>query len=110
MGRRLVTQSGFAKRTSYSRARISQLVKEGVIVLVDGKIDPIQAETAIQEKIFRPWHLDKFSTKRQIQPCNKCADTIEDQTTWYCSRLKVLMTCREMEKESPETVICGRVG
>lgn len=48
---RLLTQAQFARRMKYSRGRISQLVKGGVIKPVNGKIDPVQAEAAISANI-----------------------------------------------------------
>jgi hypothetical protein len=50
---RLITQSQFARKTKYSRARISQLVKQGVIILKNQKVDPAQAEPAIEANIDR---------------------------------------------------------
>jgi hypothetical protein len=59
---RLLSQSGFAKRIKLSRARVTQLVKEGVIVLVNGKyVDPDQATHAIEERIDRR----RFPTARK---------------------------------------------
>lgn len=50
---RLLTQAQFARKTKYSRARITQLVKQGVIILKNGKVDPAQAEAAIEANIDR---------------------------------------------------------
>jgi len=67
----LITQAQFARRIKLTKGRISQLVKERVIVLVNGKVDPIQAEKAIRNKVdrTRQLHLElksqsqtKFST------------------------------------------------
>lgn len=50
---RLLTRAQFARKTKYSRARITQLVNQEVIILKNGKIDPIQAEKAITANIDR---------------------------------------------------------
>jgi hypothetical protein len=50
---RLLTQAQYARKTKYSRARINQLVKQGVIILKKGKVDPVQAEAAITANIDR---------------------------------------------------------
>jgi len=50
---RLLTQAQFARKTKYSRARISQLVKAGIIQLKNGRIEPAQANTAIEANIDR---------------------------------------------------------
>ena len=64
---RLLTQAQFARKTKYSRARISQLVKEGVIVLKNGKVDPSQANTAIEANIDRSRRM-KAEAKAQAAP------------------------------------------
>jgi len=67
---RLLTQSQFARRIKLTRGRISQLVKAGVIQLVKGKVDPIQAETAINAKVDRtrqlPLELKSNQEKRSV--------------------------------------------
>jgi hypothetical protein len=50
---RLLTQAQFARKANYSRARITQLVKQRVIVLRNGKVDPAQANAAIEANIDR---------------------------------------------------------
>jgi hypothetical protein len=50
---RLLTQAQYARKTKYSRARITQLVKQGVIILKNGKVDQVQAEAAITANIDR---------------------------------------------------------
>jgi len=50
---RLLTQAQFARKTKYSQARISQLVKAGIIQLKKGRIDPAQANAAIEANIDR---------------------------------------------------------
>jgi hypothetical protein len=50
---RLLTQAQFARKAQYSRARITQLVKQGVIILRNGKVDPAQANAAIEANIDR---------------------------------------------------------
>jgi hypothetical protein len=61
---RLITQAQFARRSGYSPARITQLVKEGVITLTKGKIDAAQAEAAIEANIDRSRQL-KSQAKSQ---------------------------------------------
>jgi len=61
---RPISQTKFAQKTGYSRARISQLVKQGVIILnEDGKLDFDEASAAIRSKIKRPQRLEKLSHK-----------------------------------------------
>ncbi len=50
---RLLTQAQFARKTKYSRARITQLVKQGVIILKNGKVDPGQAGASMEANIDR---------------------------------------------------------
>jgi len=50
---RLLTRAQFARKTKYSRARITQLVNNKVIILKNGKIDPVQAQSAIEANIDR---------------------------------------------------------
>jgi len=50
---RLLTQAQYARKTRYSRARINQLVKQGVIILKNRKVNPVQAEVAITANIDR---------------------------------------------------------
>jgi hypothetical protein len=67
---RLLTQAQFARKTKYSRARITQLVKQGVIILKNGKVDPAQAEAAIEANIDRSRRLkaeNKSKTDRSPQ-------------------------------------------
>lgn len=54
---RLLTQAQFARKLKCSRARISQLVKQKVIILKDGKVDPTQANAAIDANIDRTRHI-----------------------------------------------------
>lgn len=59
--RRLVSESVFARKVGYSRARISQLVSAGIIQLIDGMVNPDQAASAIRERVFRPRRLPKLN-------------------------------------------------
>jgi len=61
--RKLMTQAQFARRMKYTRGRISQLVKSGIIPLTNGRIDPIQAESAITANIDRSRRLELQSIK-----------------------------------------------
>lgn len=45
----LVSQTEFAKRVGVSRQRIGKLVKRGIIILVDNKVDVDQAVAAIDQ-------------------------------------------------------------
>jgi len=47
----LITQAEYARRRGVSAPRISHLVKAGVIILEDGKVDPAQADRAIEATI-----------------------------------------------------------
>lgn len=55
---KLITQSQFARRIKLTRGRISQLVKQGIILLTNGRVDPVQAENAIRNKVDRRRQLD----------------------------------------------------
>lgn len=48
MGKKLVSQAEYARMCDppLTRGRVSQLVKSGTIILVDGKVDPKQADSA----------------------------------------------------------------
>ena len=43
----LMTQAAWARQHGFSRQYVTQLVRKGVIRLVDGKIDPAQADAAL---------------------------------------------------------------
>jgi hypothetical protein len=55
---KLITQAKFARKIKLTPGRISQLVKEGIILLVHGRVDPVQAEKAIRDKVDRSRQLD----------------------------------------------------
>ena len=55
---KLLTQSQFARRIKLSPGRISQLVKQQVILLINGRVDPHQAERAIRDNVDRSRRLD----------------------------------------------------
>lgn len=63
---RLLTQAQFARKTKYSRARISQLVKEGIIQLKKGRIDPAQANVAIEANIDRSRRIKTEARSRGV--------------------------------------------
>ncbi len=96
--KRLILQSQYARRTGYSRARITQLVKQGVIELVDGKVDPLQAEIAIREKVFRPRRL---RSQKEKGVCEKCLVTAEAER-FFCPRLNSFMVRAIQAKEDKE--------
>lgn len=48
-----LTQAQYARRIGRSPSRISQLVKCGIIQLTKGRIDPVQADAAIEANIDR---------------------------------------------------------
>jgi hypothetical protein len=73
---RLITQAQFARRSGYSPARITQLVKEGVITLTKGKIDAAQAEAAIEANIDRSRQL---KSQAKSQAANGHAREAESQ-------------------------------
>ena len=43
-----LTQSEWARKRGFSRQYVSKLVKKGVVRLVDGKVDPAQADAALE--------------------------------------------------------------
>jgi hypothetical protein len=47
---KFTTQAKFSRRVGYSKARISQLVKEGKIVLLNGMVEVSQALEAMKNK------------------------------------------------------------
>ncbi len=47
----LLSQAQYARRIGRSPSRISQLVRSGILVLVNGRVDPEQADIAIQAAI-----------------------------------------------------------
>lgn len=49
MNRKTISQYAYAKNKGVSRQYISKLVKEGRIVLIDGKVDPEQADEVLDE-------------------------------------------------------------
>jgi hypothetical protein len=49
----LLSQAQYARRVGRSGSRISQLVRQGIIVLVNGRVDVNQADIAIQAAIDR---------------------------------------------------------
>jgi hypothetical protein len=54
---KLLTQAEYGRRIGRTGSRISQLVREGIIVLVNGRVDPSQADQAIQAAIDQSRHL-----------------------------------------------------
>lgn len=46
----LLTQTAYAKRRGVSRQYISKLVKEGVLPLDDGKVNPVQADAILEAR------------------------------------------------------------
>ena len=64
---RLITQAQFARKTKYSRARITQLVKQKVIILKNGKVDSAQAEAAIAANIDRSRQLKSEAKAKTTQ-------------------------------------------
>lgn len=87
---RLLTQSQFSRRTRYSRARICQLVKMGIISTVDGLINAVQAEEEIKAHLG---HLHRHRTKRvpaQTEICRECSEVQTD--SWFCSKLNLTIS------------------
>lgn len=52
----LISQAEFARRRGFSRQYVSRLVRQGVVRLVDGKLDPLEADAALaaQREPARP--------------------------------------------------------
>ncbi|MBF0590239.1 MAG: hypothetical protein HQL53_14050 [Magnetococcales bacterium] len=44
----LISQSEWARKKGFSRQYVSKLVKKGVVRLINGKIDPAEADTALE--------------------------------------------------------------
>ncbi|MDA0782405.1 MAG: hypothetical protein O2942_09110 [Proteobacteria bacterium] len=60
----LITQSQWAKRSGFSRQYASQLVKNGTVRNYDGKINPVQADKAL-EAMRNPAHTQKRVSEQQ---------------------------------------------
>jgi hypothetical protein len=50
---RFITQSELARRVKLSRGRISQLVKEGVIRVTDGRVNSVESQKILRDRIDR---------------------------------------------------------
>ncbi|MCB9980279.1 MAG: hypothetical protein H6863_03970 [Rhodospirillales bacterium] len=46
----LLTQTDYAARRGVSRQYISKLIKEGVLPLIDGKVNPVQADAILEAR------------------------------------------------------------
>lgn len=46
----LLTQTDYAARRGVSRQYVSKLVKEGVLPLIDGKVNPVQADAILEAR------------------------------------------------------------
>ncbi len=46
----LISQSEYARRRGVSRQYVSRLVKQGVIVLENGKVNPVRADAALEAR------------------------------------------------------------
>jgi len=67
--KQLITQAEYARRRGVTAPRISHLVKSGVIVLEDGKVNVEQADQAIEQAINPAYQ------KRPGRPAKGGADT-----------------------------------
>jgi len=70
------------------------MVKSGVIVLINGKIDPLQASQGIRQKIFRPQRLDHLDPP-QGSVCDKCCKEESgpnESETFFCKRFNTTIT------------------
>jgi hypothetical protein len=77
---KLITQAKFARKIKLTPGRISQLVKERVILLVSGRVDPIQAEKAIRDKVDRSRQLDlELKSKSQKVSSSTKTDQIDQK-------------------------------
>ena len=77
---KLITQAKFARKIKLTPGRISQLVKERVILLVSGRVDPIQAEKAIRDKVDRSRQLDlELKSKSQKISSSTKTDQIDQK-------------------------------
>lgn len=64
---KLLSQAQFARKMKYSRARICQLAKVGIIQLKNGRIDPVQANAAIEANIDRTRRTRSESAKARTK-------------------------------------------
>jgi len=92
---RLLTKAQFARRTRYSKARVSQFVKSGVIKVIDGLIDPIEGEMAIRAAVGHLHHprerrsrLKFFSGDKPVEFCDQC-DANGGSEVWFCKKLNL---------------------
>ncbi len=51
MAKQRISRAAYAKQAGLSRARITQLVQAGVIVLHRGLVDPVEADAARQRRV-----------------------------------------------------------
>ena len=63
----LISQSEYARRRGVSRQYVSRLVKQGVIALENGKVDPVQADAAMaaRRNPARPERRKQVKTETQ---------------------------------------------
>ncbi len=71
---KLLSQSEFAKRQGWSRQYVGKLVRSGKITLVNGKIDPEQAQAAIKAQ-------SEPSTELRVKPQTDTAFTTAHRFT-----------------------------
>ncbi len=94
MGKKeLLTQSQFARKCGVSRQRINDLVKSGVVNLVDGRIDPEAADRAIAA------NADPSKAKK-LRPAKSDFQAARAVKEYYLAQLRKL----EYEKESGQLV------
>jgi hypothetical protein len=62
---RLISQAQYSRRAGLSTGYISQLVKRRIILLVDGKIDPDQADAGIKANVDRSRQAKSDAAKKR---------------------------------------------
>jgi hypothetical protein len=72
----LITQAEWARRHGFSRQYVSRLVKQGIVRLRDGRIDPAQADAALaaMRDPARPLRRGVVQNEAQREPAREVAD------------------------------------
>ena len=76
-GRPLMTQKEYAAHRGCSKQYVNQLVKQGRITLIDGKIDPVAADAALQAG-RDPARDEGFRTDKLFAPPERLSSDADD--------------------------------
>lgn len=96
----LISQAEWARRHGFSRQYVHKLVRKGIIALVDGKIDPPQADAAI-EAIRQP----ALPPRRGQDAGNSGAQAEVDKGTGSVDRSEV--DTRAVSGRTPDPPLAG---